>query len=318
MDRLHRAFQETFQCINRRRIAGLVRLDWNSGRLVNDDQTIIAMHDPRTPVDRSHAFSSGQDVGYTDGMILPIGDDNRDRRLTPWVTYVFLGVNILVFLVLQQTGRNWQFTYSYSAVPQEILSGTDLVTESRVYADPITGTQYLVPGLGRTPMVYFTLITSLFMHGGWAHLLGNMLYLFIFGDNIEDRLGHGRFVVFYLLSGVAATFAHIWFVSATSVDLTTPLLGASGAISAVLGAYLVLFPKNRVRVILLRILMRVPAWVAILVWFAFQLVSGAGLLGAGSQAGGVAYAAHIGGFVFGALAGLVFAPRRQRDNRRRI
>ncbi len=244
-------------------------------------------------------------------MIIPIGDDNRDRRRTPVLTYLFLAANILVFALFQRFGADWEFTYSYAAVPQEILTGTDIVSEMRVYSDPITGSEYLVPGLGVTPFVYLTLLTSMFMHGGWAHLLGNMLYLFIFGDNVEDRLGRGRFILFYLLSGVAATYAHIYFSVLSEASLTTPLVGASGAISAVLGAYLFLFPRKRVRVILLRILMPVPAWVAILLWFGFQLINGVGLLGSGSQAGGVAYAAHIGGFVFGAIAGLLLAPRRK-------
>jgi len=243
-------------------------------------------------------------------MILPLGDDNRDRRTIPYVTYALLALNVVVFAFLQEFGGNWQFTYSFSAVPEEIVTGQDLVTDSRVYSDPVSGTRYRVPGLGPTPVtVYLTLITSMFMHGGWAHLLGNLLYLFIFGDNVEDRMGHLRFVVFYLLCGAAAALAHVLATYAFGGSTTTPMLGASGAISAVLGAYLLLFPRKRVRVIMLRILMRVPAWVAILVWFGFQLVSGMGVLGAGSQAGGVAYAAHVGGFVAGAILVWFFAPR---------
>src|SRR6185369_123154 len=162
-----------------------------------------------------------------------------------------------------------------------------------------------IPGLGPTPgSVYFTLFTSMFMHGGFMHLGGNMLFLWIFGDNIEDRLGHAKYLVFYLLCGLIASLAHVFTtgVFATSESaLLVPSLGASGAISGVLGAYILLHPKRRVTVILFRFLTDVPAYVAIGIWFAFQLISGLGMFGGGSQAGGVAYAAHIGGF----LAGLV-------------
>jgi len=244
-------------------------------------------------------------------VIIPIGDDNRDRRITPWVNYAFIAINIVVFVFIQQFGANIGFTYSYSTVPEEIVSGRDVVTEERTVRDPLSGQLFRSPGLGRTPItVYITLITSLFMHGGIAHLLGNMLFLFIFGDNIEDRLGHLRYVVFYLACGVLASLAHVYATLVFGGNMLIPSLGASGAISGVLGGYLILFPRRRVRVILIRILMQVPAVVAIGLWFVFQLVSGLGVLGAGSQAGGVAYAAHIGGFVVGALFIRLFAAGR--------
>lgn len=250
-------------------------------------------------------------------MILPLGDDNRDRTIVPWVTYALLAINILVFVLLQQFGANAQFTYAFSAVPQEIMSGEDLVTEGRQYSDPVSGSRYRMPGLQPTPIpVYFTLITSMFMHGGLAHILGNMLYLWIFADNLEDRVGHGRFLLFYLLCGVAAALAHIFATYALGGNSTTPMLGASGAISGVLAGYVLIFPRRRVTVILLRIFMTVPAWVAILIWFAFQLISGMGVLGSGSQTGGVAYAAHIGGFIAGAVAIWFFVPRRPAGRRR--
>ena len=144
----------------------------------------------------------------------------------------------------------------------------------------------------------------MFMHGGIAHIAGNMLFLWIFGDNIEDRLGHVRYTIFYLLCGLIASLAHVFTTAAFAgeqADMLVPSLGASGAISGVLGGYILLHPARRVTVILFRFLTDVPAWVAIGIWFAFQLISGLGMLGAGSQQGGVAYAAHIGGF----LAGLV-------------
>lgn len=244
------------------------------------------------------------------GMILPLGDDNRDRQIVPWVTYALLAANILVFVLLQQFGANAEFTYAFSAVPEEIVTGEDLVTQGREYTDPVSGTRYRMPGLQPTPLsVYLTLITSMFMHGGFAHILGNMLYLWIFGDNIEDRVGHGRFLLFYVLCGIAAALSHVFATYALDGSTTTPMLGASGAISGVLAGYVLLFPRRRVRVILLRILMAVPAWVAILIWFAFQLINGMGVLGSGSQAGGVAYAAHIGGFLAGGVLIWLFVPR---------
>ena len=142
----------------------------------------------------------------------------------------------------------------------------------------------------------------MFMHGGIAHIGGNMLFLWIFGDNIEDRLGHVKYVIFYLLCGVIASLSHVFVTAAfagTQDDMLVPSLGASGAISGVLGGYILLHPSRRVTVILFRFLTDVPAWVAIGIWFAFQLISGLGMLGEGSQQGGVAYAAHIGGFVAG-------------------
>lgn len=241
-------------------------------------------------------------------MIIPLGDDNRDRQIVPVVTYIFIAANLLVFFFLQGFGNDQRFTYAFSAVPDEILSGRDLVTEDRVYSDPISGSRYRIPGLQPTPVsVYLTLITSMFMHGGWAHILGNMLFLWIFGDNIEDRLGHLRYLLYYLACGVIAALAHVYVTLLVGGNLTTPMLGASGAISGVLGGYLVLHPRRRVRVLLFRILTSVPAWVAIGIWFAFQLLNGIGVLGSGSQAGGVAYAAHIGGFVAGLVLIGLFA-----------
>jgi membrane associated rhomboid family serine protease len=237
-------------------------------------------------------------------MVFPLGDDNQDRTRTPFVNYAFIALNLFVFIVLQGLGSNIGFTYAFSTVPAEIMTGRDIVTPARV-VEAVTGQRVLLPGLGETPVsVYLTLFTSMFMHGGIAHIFGNMLFLWIFGDNIEDRLGHVRYVIFYLLCGVIASLAHVFTTAAFAGqqgDMLVPSLGASGAISGVLGGYILLHPSRRVNVILFNILTAVPAWVAIGIWFAFQLISGIGMLGAGSQQGGVAYAAHIGGF----LAGLV-------------
>ncbi len=236
-------------------------------------------------------------------MIFPLYDDNSDRTVTPIVNYGLIAINILVFVFLQQLGTNEKFTYAFSTVPQEIISGRDVRTPDRVVEDPVTGQQLLIPGLQPTPFsVYLTLLISMFMHGGIAHIAGNMLFLWIFGDNLEGRMGHLRYLIFYLVCGVLASLAHVFFTAALTTDdssMLIPSLGASGAISGVLGGYILLYPQRRVTVIMFRFLTDVPAYVAIGIWFAFQLISGLGLLGSGSQQGGVAYAAHIGGFVAG-------------------
>lgn len=250
-------------------------------------------------------------------MVFPLYDDNTDRTTTPLVNYAIIALNIFVFVLLQKLGSDTGFTYSFSTVPAEILQGHDIVTPARVLEHPVTGQRVLIPGLGETPgSVYLTLFTSMFMHGGIAHIAGNMLFLWIFGDNIEDRLGHVKYIIFYLLCGIIASLAHVFTTGVFAADpdsLLVPSLGASGAISGVLGAYLLLHPKRRVTVILFRFLTDVPAYVAIGIWFAFQLISGLGMLGGGSQSGGVAYAAHIGGFI----AGLVLIKFFDSGNRNR-
>jgi rhomboid family protein len=254
-------------------------------------------------------------------MVFPLYDDNTDRTTTPIVNYVLIAINILVFVFLQQLGTNERFTYAFSTVPQEILSGRDIRTPDRIVEHPVTGQQLLIPGLQPTPFsVYLTLLISMFMHGGIAHIAGNMLFLWIFGDNVEHRLGHLRYLIFYLFTGILASLAHVVttvMFAADSGSLLIPSLGASGAISGVLGGYIVLYPHRRVTVIMFRFLTDVPAYVAIGIWFAFQLISGLGILGGGSQQGGVAYAAHIGGFVAGLALVKVFAIGRQ-DNSFRV
>ena len=242
-------------------------------------------------------------------MVFPLYDDNTDRATTPIVNYVLIGLNILVFVFLQQLGNNDRFTYAFATVPQEIISGQDVKTDDRTVEHPVTGEKLQLTGLQSTPFsVYLTLVIALFMHGGIAHLAGNMLFLWIFGDNLEDRLGHLRYLIFYLVCGVIASLAHV----ATAVMLATdpdslliPSLGASGAISGVLGGYLLLYPRRRVTAIVFRFLTDVPAYVAIGIWFVFQLISGLGMLGGAQD--GVAYGAHIGGFVAGLLLVKLFA-----------
>jgi membrane associated rhomboid family serine protease len=251
-------------------------------------------------------------------MVFPLYDDNTDRTTTPVVNYILIGINILVFVFLQQLGTNERFTYAFSTVPMEIVSGRDIRTPDRIVEHPVTGQQLLIPGLQPTPFsVYLTLIISMFMHGGIAHIAGNMLFLWIFGDNVEHRIGHLRYLIFYLLTGILASLAHVVTSVMFATDpssLLIPSLGASGAISGVLGGYIVLYPHRRVTVIMFRFLTDVPAYVAIGIWFAFQLISGLGILGGGSQQGGVAYAAHIGGFVAGLVLIKVFTIGRQNSS----
>ncbi len=230
--------------------------------------------------------------------MFPIGDDNSDRTITPFVNYAFIGVNILVFLLLQQIGSNEAFSYAFSLVPKEITEGIDL-----------TGVQVVRDALGNTgevrhyatPLpVYFNFISSMFMHGDIMHILGNMMFLFVFGDNLENLLGHIRYFAFYIVCGIAAAFAQILM----DTDSVIPMLGASGAISGVLGGYILLFPKRKVRAIIFHFLTDVPAFIALGLWIGLQLITG---YFTDPGTGGVAYAAHIGGFIAGLALIKVFA-----------
>jgi membrane associated rhomboid family serine protease len=232
-------------------------------------------------------------------MLLPIGDDNSDRTLTPFVNYLLIALNVFVFIYYQAMGHDSTFTYAFVTVPAEILTGHDIVTADQTFRDAASGQLFKVPGLGVTPVpVFLTIFTAMFMHGGWAHLLGNMLYLWIFGDNLENRMGHARYLGFYLACGVIATLAHIAATVFFGQNAYIPSLGASGAISGVLGGYILLFPKRKVKALFLGIFfVTVPSILALGLWILFQVFSGIGSLqGAG---GGVAYAAHIGGFIAG-------------------
>jgi membrane associated rhomboid family serine protease len=235
--------------------------------------------------------------------MFPLGDDNSDRTTTPVVNYLFIAANVLVYVFLQQLGSNDQFTYAFSLVPREITNGIDL-----------SGTQIVRDALGNTgriqlyssPLpVYFNFLSSMFMHGGFMHIFGNMLFLWIFGDNIEDRIGHIRYAIFYLLCGFAAAIGQI----VLNTESIIPMLGASGAISGVLGGYIVLFPRRRVRAILFNFLTEVPAYVAVGIWILYQLILG---FMTDPGTGGVAYAAHLGGFIAGVILVKVFAIRRPR------
>ena len=232
-------------------------------------------------------------------MVFPVGDDNSDRRTFPFVTVALLLANVFVFVVLQQMGANDAFTMAYVQVPREIITGQDVETapSMRTVHTPQGDIAVPDPGLRATPIhPWLTLLTAIFMHGSIMHLLGNMWFLWIFGDNIEDDMGHARYLAFYLAAGIIASLAFVALNS--SGEALTPCLGASGAISGVLGAYLVLHPNRRVSVIVMRMMVDVPGYVAVGIWFLFQIVSGLFDQGGG---GGVAYSAHVAGFVAGMI-----------------
>ena len=239
-------------------------------------------------------------------MLFPLSDDDRTLSGRAWVTLALVVANVLVF-GLQLTSP--AFTYGWSVVPEEITTGQDLVNTRPIpEEDPeaeVNTPQDIPqrPGPGPAPLLYLTVLSAMFMHGGWAHLGGNLLYLWIFGDNVEHRFGSGPFLLFYLVSGIVATLAQV----ALDPDSVVPNLGASGAISGVLGAYLVLFPRNRVNAVFFFRVVAVPAFLVLGLWIVTQFVSGYGSIAATEQTGGVAYAAHVGGFVTGVV--LAFALR---------
>ncbi len=229
--------------------------------------------------------------------MFPIGDDNSDIVITPYVNYAFIAINVLVFVFLQGLGGNDAFTYAFSLVPQEVTTGVDLIGPQTI----TVGQESAQLNHYDTPLpVYFNFISSMFMHGSFGHIFGNMLFLWIFGDNIENLLGHIRFALFYLLCGIAAALAQVFM----GPDSIIPMLGASGAISGVLGGYMILFPKRKVRALILRMYTTVPAYVALGLWIGYQIVLG---YMTPSGGGGVAYAAHIGGFVAGVVLIKLFA-----------
>ena len=206
--------------------------------------------------------------------MFPIGDDDSSRRTFPLVTYALIALNVLFFFVELSGGD--AFIGKWAFVPRRFL------------ANPVAD--------------FPTLFTSMFMHAGWVHLGGNMLYLWIFGDNVEDRFGHVKFTIFYLLCGLAATFAQLAF----SVGSNVPNLGASGAIAGVLGAYILLFPQGKVKVLQGQQVIQVPALIVIGMWIVLQFFSGIGSIANAGQTGGVAYMAHIGGFAAGFVLTFLF------------
>ncbi|WP_221361583.1 rhomboid family intramembrane serine protease [Streptomyces beigongshangae] len=244
-------------------------------------------------------------------MVIPVHDVNPARR-TPYVTYALIAANLVVFLLtpgvassltgesgLSQLCHLQAFLDRWAAVPRELVHGqlpTTVPTGDTGVGAGGPGCVVGPPGYDKSPRL--SVLTAMFLHGGWAHLLGNMLFLLIFGNNIEDRLGHVRYLLFYVICGYAAAYGF----ALVNADSGEPLIGASGAIAGVLGAYLVLYPRARVWVLvpfLIFLPLRLPAWIVLGFWFGLQAVysSGTGV----SQVGTVAYVAHVVGFLAGML-----------------
>ena len=226
--------------------------------------------------------------------MFPIGDEHNGRVLTPVVNYTLIALNVLVFLYefLLPEPELREFIFRWGAIPASVSQGEELIG----------------------------LVTSIFLHGGWLHLGGNMLFLWVFGDNVEDAMGHARYLLFYVLCGLVAGLAQVLI----DVDSRIPLVGASGAIAGVLGAYILLFPRGRIRTLVVLgffvTVVLIPAWIQIGIWFVLQLFSGIGSLGVDTEqtGGGVAFWAHIGGFVAGALLVWVFRDRDAVDRQRAV
>lgn len=223
--------------------------------------------------------------------MIPIRDQLPTRRV-PIVNYLIIAANILVFILQWMAGPNQEaFVYQYALIPANFTSTLNLSNITDIF-------------------------TSIFMHAGLLHLAGNMLYLWIFGDNVEDRMGPVKFLVFYLVGGLVASLTHIL----TNPGSQIPTVGASGAIAAVLGAYLVLYPQSRVLTFIpigfLMQLKLIPASIVLGLWFVLQLFNGVLSLG-GPDIGGTAFWAHIGGFVAGMLIAVLFFPRRKPENNAR-
>jgi membrane associated rhomboid family serine protease len=232
--------------------------------------------------------------------MIPLKDYPGPRRSVPWVTWGIIAINIVVFLYQVSLGPDAKaFVFAYSVVPAALVRGvpqTDLIQQTLPFHTP--------------DPVYLTLITSMFMHAGWLHLGGNMLYLYIFGDNVEDRMGHFLYLVFYLFCGLVASLVQIL----VNPDSPLPSLGASGAIAGVLASYLVLFPWAGVRTVIIFVVFftitTLPAFILIGVWFVLQFFNGVASLADVQQGmGGVAYFAHIGGFVAGLVTTWLFRPQ---------
>jgi membrane associated rhomboid family serine protease len=248
-------------------------------------------------------------------VVIPVYDDNPVRR-RPYVTWLLIALNVAVFLVqpiartsvsgevdIAQACRQEAFFRRWGAIPNELVTN-DAADEAVGGPGPGETCLLVPPAYEKRPVL--SAITSTFLHGGWVHLLGNLLFLFVFGNNVEDRLGRAKFLLAYLAWGLVATYAF----ALANAHGTAPVIGASGAIAGVLGAYLVLFPKARVVALapfLLFLPIRLPAWVVLGLWFVLQAWYSAG--GTISEGGGVAYLAHVGGFVAGVVSGIALRRR---------
>jgi membrane associated rhomboid family serine protease len=219
--------------------------------------------------------------------MIPLGDQDVRGAGPGIVNWILVAINVLVwlFMVTMSPSEAQAFFLTFGAVPVEILQGQNL----------------------------FTLLTSIFLHGGWLHIITNMLFLAIFGDNIEVTIGHGWYLLFYLAGGIIASLTHIFLYP----DSTIPMVGASGAIGAVLGAYVIMYPRSRVRVFIFPfIVTRIAAVFFLGFWFILQLYTGVGAIGETAETNGVAVWAHVGGFVFGMIIGILFRGMRRGLERR--
>ena len=234
-------------------------------------------------------------------MFFPYKDDNP-RRLVPFVTYILIALNLVVFFY--QIGLDFiasqEFTLSFGLIPATLtnLPRNEITIAYAQYLSDATNNRILINAVPNSP--YLTVFTSMFMHGGLMHIFGNMLFLWIFGDNVEGALGHIRFAVFYILCGIGAAAGQIF----VDINSMVPMIGASGAISGVLAAYMLRYPRARIHTFVFLLVIfttvRVPAFIVIGIWFATQVMSGIGALGV-DTGGGVAWFAHIGGFIAGVL-----------------
>jgi len=235
--------------------------------------------------------------------VFPIGDENEPGGRRAPVTLLIILLNFAVFLLLQlpeQSKQSQPFTYGYSTIPYEITHNVDLVRPERITVGDQTAVIDEAPG---PRPIQLTLLTSTFMHGGWLHIVGNMWFLWIFGDNVERRFGSILYLLFYLAAGIIAGLTQVL----ATPDSVIPNLGASGAIAGVLGAYLAMFPSKRVVIVIFSFVpFVVPAIVAIGLWALLQFVNGLGQIAMTEQTGGVAYLAHVGGFITGLIVGLMF------------
>jgi membrane associated rhomboid family serine protease len=247
-------------------------------------------------------------------MVIPLGDLER-TRITPVVTYALIAINVVVFLLQESRGDH---LIAYACTPWEITHNDDIeqpiprtvrvqdprdpsgrsVMQVEVRGDPIPHAPAAVP-------VWMTLFTAMFLHGSWMHLLGNMLFLWIVGDNVEEVLGVGRYLVVYLACGLVGSLAQI----AANPSSTIPTLGASGAIAGIMGAYVIWFPYYQIRVLIFRVITVLPAVVVIGGWIVLQILLGAGTFGRAGESGGVAYLAHVGGAITGILVAFLFYDR---------
>jgi membrane associated rhomboid family serine protease len=238
--------------------------------------------------------------------MIPIGDENPTLR-TPWVTYVILALIVAVWFVVQGGGFD-SYALAASACNYGMVPGELTQLAAVGSGVPMGGGWACV--IDREPINIVTPLTSMFLHGGWGHLLGNALFFWVFGNNIEDSMGPLRFALFYVICGLAAAGAHVFIEPSSPL----PTIGASGAISGIMGAYLLLYPRVRVRMLFIFIIFfrvfRIPAWIVLLYWFALQVLEGIPQLTPGPElTGGTAVWAHVGGFVAGVLLVKAFENR---------